>query len=111
PKNLLPDSLTFPAEMTLSGRFSGGLEAFDTDLALTTSEGDVHVEGYFQTRSSANLPDTTYNGNLSIHDVDLGKILGMQESLGKISFAARVEGSSLNPKQLTANAEAQLISL
>lgn len=110
-KGLLPDSIRLPASISLTGTFEGGMTGFDTDLQLETSEGNAALEGLFRTTNDSGAADTTYQGRLAIMDIDLGRILNMDSTLGTFSFAATVDGRGLDPKTATAKARAELIGL
>src|SRR5690606_13348606 len=55
--------------------------------------------------------DTTYNAQVSIQDIDIGKLMKMDSVLGKLSFVAQANGSGLNPATAIADIQGKLISL
>lgn len=111
-RGLLPDSIRLPTQISLQGTFNGGMDRFDTDLTLSTSEGNAHLEGRFQTAANTTGgTDTTYRAQLAVMDIDLGRILRMDSTLGRFSFSAAVNGRGLDPQTAVASIDAELIGL
>ena len=108
-KSMLPDSINFPQDIQLVGTFNGGLNSFQTDMQLRTTMGNASVDADYQ--ANAQTRDTTYNAQLSIQDIDIGKLMKMDSVLGKISFAAHAKGSGLDPATAVADIQGKLISL
>lgn len=110
-KGLLPDSIQLPSQIHLSGTFDGGLRGFDTDLSLLTSEGNMELAANYQITDQNGITDTLYDAQVAIMDFQLGKILSMDSTLGKLSFSAEAKGRSLDPKKAVASLKAELIHL
>lgn len=106
PAGMLPDSMRVPDKIRLVGTFNGGINAFDTDMQLVTTEGSASVDATYQ--AGPRGQDTLYNANLSIMDIDVGKILG-DTTLGRISIAAQAKGAGFNPKTAVADIQAKLL--
>lgn len=105
--SLLPDSIEFPEKIHLTGTFTGGLQQFQTDMQLQTSIGDASLAADLQTTNQ----DTVYNAQLSITDIDIGSLMKMDSTLGRISFAAQARGTGLDPATAVADIEGTLVSL
>lgn len=108
-KSMLPDSINFPQDIHLAGTFNGGLNSFQTDMQLRTTLGNASVDADYQANGQTH--DTTYNAQISIQDIDIGKLMKMDSVLGKISVAAHAKGSGLDPATAVADIEGKLISL
>ncbi|PPK99839.1 translocation/assembly module TamB domain-containing protein [Parapedobacter indicus] len=108
-KSMLPDSINFPQDIQLAGTFNGGLNSFQTDMELRTTMGSASVDADYQ--ANGQTGDTTYNAQISIQDIDIGKLLKMDSVIGKISFAAHAKGSGLDPATAIADIQGKLISL
>lgn len=108
-KSMLPDSINFPQDIRLAGTFNGGLNGFKTDMQLRTTLGNASVDADYQ--ANGRTRDTTYNAQISIQDIDVGKLMKMDSVLGKISFAAQAKGSGLDPATAVADIQGKLISL
>lgn len=104
-KSMLPDSIDLPGQLTLNGVFKGGLNQFNTDMHLNSSIGNAKLRANY-----AAAKDTTYDADLSIQNVNVGHLMKMDSTLGKISFAAQVKGKGLDPSKLIADIKAKLIS-
>ena len=107
--SLLPDSIEFPADIRLKGTFIGGLPHFQTDMQLETSMGNAALQANFQTNTPTE--DTVYNARISIADIDIGRLMKMDSTLGKISFVAQAKGRGLDPTSATADIEGKLIRM
>jgi len=104
-KSMLPDSIDLPGQLTLNGVFKGGLNQFNTDMHLNSSIGNAKLRANYSAAK-----DTTYDADLSIQNVNVGHLMKMDSTLGKISFAAQVKGKGLDPSKLIADIKAKLIS-
>jgi len=103
-KSMLPDSIDLPNRLALKGIFRGGMNRFTTNMHLTSSIGNAAVRAQYTAAK-----DTTYDADLAIHDIDVGHLMKMDSTLGKISFAAKVKGKSLDPAKMIADIQAKLI--
>ena len=108
-KSMLPDDIHLPEHIQLAGTFNGGLNGFQTDMRLQTTLGDAQVEADYQV--DAHSRDTSYRAQLGIQGLDVGKLMAMDSVMGKISFAAHVNGSGLDPVTAIADIQGKLISL
>lgn len=106
-KSLFPKNLELPNAIGLTGTFKGGMQSFNTNLALVTEKGTAKVNGKFDMSKR----DTTYDAFVSIKDFDIGKILKQDSVLGILSFEANVKGHGLDPKKAIANVDGKLIQL
>lgn len=104
--DMLPEGFQVPESVRLTGTFNGGMQRFRTDMALNTSEGNATLDANFSTIGR----DTVYDANVSIMDIDVGKLIGQDSTLGKISFAAQANGRGLDPATAIADIQANLIS-
>ena len=102
-KSLLPDSISLPENISLTGRFKGGMNGFDTDMSLKSSIGDATVDGIFLLGKT----DTTYDARINISDFNLGELM-QDTTYGKIIFTADVKGKGLNPATAIASIQANL---
>ena len=94
PPGTLPDSLRLPENLSLTGTVTGSLADLKLDAGLSTDRGNVYLTGeFFNLTDSLNA---TYQGRLSMENVDLGYIL-MQpaDTLGKVSLQAEFTGTGL----------------
>ncbi|MFC6098732.1 translocation/assembly module TamB domain-containing protein [Olivibacter domesticus] len=104
-KSMLPDSIELPQQLKLNGLFKGGLNQFTTNMHLRSSIGSADLRANY-----AAGRDTTYDADMAIRDINVGHLMKMDSTLGKISFAAQIKGKGLDPSKLVADAKAKLIS-
>lgn len=108
-KSMLPDSINFPEDIQLAGTFNGGLNGFQTDMQLRTTMGNASVDADY--RANGQTKDTTYNAQVSIQDIDIGRLMKMDSVLGKLSFAAHAKGTGLDPATAIADIQGKLVRL
>jgi len=96
PPGVMPEGYQLPATLSANGTFKGSMEQFNTRLALNTSDGDASFTGAIDMRR----PDEeTYQGNLTTTDLNIGKMSGMQDMVGKLTLHTDLKGRSFNPKK------------
>ncbi|MFS8615393.1 MAG: translocation/assembly module TamB domain-containing protein [Solitalea sp.] len=99
---LIPSSIRIPARISMTAGFRGSLNEFTTQARLRSSYGNLDARGRMTSGSGEGLP--TYNAEVNLIDFDLGRLLKQEDSLGRVSFTAAVEGSGTTLE----NADAQL---
>lgn len=98
PKGTIPNTIQLPKQLATKGTFKGKISDFDVNLLVNSSMGNAKVEGNFD----QTIKDKEkYKAKAWLDEFDLGALL-KNESLGKLSVQADVNGYGLNPK--TANA-------
>jgi len=103
--SLLPPDIEIPSSISLNGRFKGGMNNFNTKMALNSSVGNADVLANYNAGR-----DTSYNAVLNIKNLDVGSFLKNDTTIGKVSFTANIKGTSLDPRKMVAEGEANLIS-
>ncbi|WP_417942282.1 translocation/assembly module TamB domain-containing protein [Flavobacterium sp. RS13.1] len=98
PAGTIPTTIQLPSQINLKGKFKGSVQNFKTNLALNSSFGNAKVDGIFDQRVKNR---ERYDASVSLTEFDLGRLI-KNDSIGKITFQAKVKGNGLNPK--TANA-------
>lgn len=106
-KSMLPDSIDLPERIALSGNFKGGMNNFSTNMMLRSTIGTADLKASYQVANAGR--DTSYDAHIAIADFDAGKLMMMDSTLGKISFAADVSGKGLDPAQAVADINAHLV--
>lgn len=96
PADVMPEGYQLPASLSANGTFKGTMDRFNTRLALNTSDGNATFDGAIDMRH----PDQeTYQGNLTTTSLDIGKMAGMQDMVGKLTLHTDLKGKSFNPKK------------
>src|SRR5690606_10735567 len=87
---LIPSSIRIPARISMTAGFRRSLNEFTTQARLRSSYGTLDAVGRMASGSSEGMP--TDNAEVTLIDFDLGRLLKKEESLGRVSFTAAVEG-------------------
>ncbi len=98
PKGTIPANISLPPVFGLKGTFKGAVNNFNTNMQLVSSYGNANIKALFDQRTKNR---EKYNADVQLANFDLGKLI-KNDSIGKISLKAKVNGTGLNPK--TANA-------
>lgn len=108
PKKSLPDSITLPNYISISGDFKGGLKRFSTTLNTATDLGIVNVNGTFDMTKKGK---EHYKADLGLLAFDAGKLLRKQDVLGKVSLNMHVDGSGISKETANAKFDGKVIAL
>lgn len=103
PPGTLPNSVRLPDVFDLRGFFKGGMNAFNTQLALRTNRGNIDVNG-----SMSN--SKTYNAKLTVANLQAGYLMKQEKNFGNISLTATVNGSGTSVNTADANFTTNVIS-
>ncbi|GAA3767037.1 translocation/assembly module TamB domain-containing protein [Flavobacterium ginsengiterrae] len=98
PAGTIPKNIQIPSQISLTGKFKGSVQNFNTNLALNSSFGNAKVDALFDQRIKNK---EKYDATVSLQEFDLGRLI-KNDSIGKITLKAKVKGTGLDPK--TANA-------
>src|SRR4029079_1034384 len=96
---IIPENIELPGQMSLSGNFKGTIKIFDADVALNSSFGNIDAT----VRSGEG---ESYKGEITIDDLDAGKLLKDEKQFGSISLEANVKGKGYSKE--TADADLEL---
>ncbi|UAY55239.1 translocation/assembly module TamB domain-containing protein [Arachidicoccus terrestris] len=96
PAGVMPEGYQLPVSMQASGYFEGTISKFKTDLVLNSSDGNAGFKGQVDMRTT---DQETYQGYLTAEELNIGKMTGMQDMVGKISLQTDLKGKSFNPKK------------
>lgn len=97
PKSL-PQNINLPNYIAATGKFTGTMKAFNTNLNIKTDMGSARVTGTMNLAKNRE----TYNAKVSLNNFNLGRLLKRQD-IGRVSMAANINGRGLSAK--TANAK------
>ncbi|PVX50850.1 autotransporter translocation and assembly factor TamB [Balneicella halophila] len=100
PPQTIPDNISLPSKIKLSGTAKGSTKEVEADLALKTSEGDASV------LADVNIMQENkeeYDIKLHLNEFNVGKVI-QNEELGNISANISAKGKSFDFK----NADADL---
>ena len=100
PAGTLPQNITLPSQMNVSGKLNGNTGKLTTNLLLKTSLGNASLKGTMEQITDPKR--SVYDLQLNTASLDLGTILQNKENLGPVSADFHIKGNSYDPK--TANA-------
>ena len=106
PKKSLPANIVLPNTIAANGKFKGSMTDFNTDFNINTDMGAAKLTAAMKGAKGKE----TYTANISLNNFNVGRLLKMQPTLGKISVKANVEGKGLDAKTAVAKINGQLIS-
>ena len=92
-----------------AGSFDGFLTDFVSNGKLITSIGSATADAHFQYDKDRNK--ASYEGDVSLNDFDIGKYLGDEQMVGKISLKANVNGKGLTAESLYAELDGVVSSI
>ncbi|MEO5563197.1 MAG: translocation/assembly module TamB domain-containing protein [Chitinophagaceae bacterium] len=96
PAGTLPNNITLPSRMTLSGRAKGNTNNLNTELSARTDLGEAVVKGNFKQLND--LQKVRYDAVVQARSVDLGTILQDKENMGPVTATFTVNGNGFDPK-------------
>ena len=85
----IPPSLAAIGKGTVKGNFSGTLDRFTTNLAITTDIGNINTD---LNRHFNELDYSVIEGNIDAQRLNLGPIINNPDLLGELDLAAHVIG-------------------
>jgi hypothetical protein len=94
-QRLSTSQVNLPEDFTINGTVNGNSGALNARLSISTSDGFISVNGRFS--NLTNPAATTYNGMITTNNLQLGKILRQQNTIGSMSAKLSVNGKGLTP--------------
>lgn len=96
PAGTLPASISIPQSMNLKGTFKGGMKNLNTKMTLRSSYGAVDLDAVM--KSGAHKGSESYSANIKANELNVGAIMKMPQTVGRITVNAYVKGHGLDPK-------------
>jgi len=109
PPNSLPDSITLPETMSLSGTVKGSAANLDADLDLSTPLGSAQVNGSIS--NAARAQKAVYAGTIAVQALQVGTIIQQPETLGPLSANFIVQGKGYDQKTAKVQLKGAVTSL
>lgn len=105
--NRVPENLRTLGQIDLTGVFEGNLYDIIGNVSIQTDIGSLFVNAvsYFD----SNYEDATYKGIVRLEEFNIGQFVN-SDSLGSLSFAAKVDGKGLTLDSLNADLEGEISS-
>ncbi|HEY1872659.1 MAG TPA: hypothetical protein VGG71_16475, partial [Chitinophagaceae bacterium] len=99
-QQLSNQSIDLPQDITMNGSINGNSGTLNSKLNISTSDGFISIAGKFS--GLANPASTNYNGTIKLNELQAGKILKQQATLGSITATMVVNGRGLTPDAIDA---------
>ena len=95
PPNTLPANISIPDDITLSGRFDGGMDNMVADLGLQSSSGDITVKG--KASQLKNKQTALYDLYITLTKLNLRALL-KDTTLGPVTARFTAKGRGYDPQ-------------
>ncbi|MBC7653031.1 MAG: translocation/assembly module TamB, partial [Oligoflexus sp.] len=105
PKGTIPSNIQLPSTFGAKGFFKGGINNFNTNLALASNYGAAKIKASFDQRVKNK---ERYQAMADIDNFNVGKLI-KNDSVGRISLRANIKGIGLDPKTANATLNGTLI--
>lgn len=93
---VIPSNVSIPENLNLKGTFKGGISTFNTKMALHTSDGAIDLDASLKNGNSKN--NATYDAKIKVNELNVGALTKQPQMAGKVTLAANIKGTGLNPK-------------
>jgi len=100
--------MNLPHDFTVRGTINGNAGTINTKMRVLTSDGNLALTGTF-----SNFTDPAkakYNGQISTNNLQLGKILRQESTIGPISATLVAKGQGLTPDAINTKFSATISS-
>ncbi|HRP88551.1 MAG TPA: translocation/assembly module TamB domain-containing protein [Edaphocola sp.] len=108
-KGFLPASvlqqINLPNSFAVNGTISGNTKFYRPDLYIKTSDGMAKVKGVVDMSHSGR---ESYDLMLLTSNLNIGKILKMEDKMGSLSMNGKVKGIGFDPKSMTATLDGSI---
>ena len=94
PAGTLPNNISFPPDIRLSGRVTGQLNDLNLNTQLATTWGRAAFDGNLRGFVDGKQP--AYKGTLVLNEFEAGKWIQQPQQVGRISGTAVVDGRGLD---------------
>lgn len=106
PKESLPDNITLPNTINVTGKFTGSMTNFNTGFNINTDMGSAKLLANMKGPEGRE----NYTANINLNNFNVGRLLKMEPDLGRITVRANVKGTGLDAKKASATVNGQVVS-
>ena len=100
PPKSVPDNITLPEAMAISGTVRGNMQAAQANLTLNSSLGGARINGRINNATNPNTAN--YAADVSTSGLDIGRIIEQPQTMGKITAGFTVRGTGFDPERASA---------
>jgi hypothetical protein len=106
PKKSLPPSIELPDYINAKGKFKGSMANFNTNLNIQTDMGNATVIAAMKGSKGRER----YRADVSLVNFNVGRLIKQQATIGRVSAKATVIGTGLDPKNINAKFNGNVLS-
>ena len=106
PPKTLPANIELPNRILANGQFKGSMTNFNTGFNISTDMGGAKLVASMKGPKGKE----SYTANINLNNFNVGRLMKMQKTLGRITVRANVSGTGLDAKTAAAKVNAQLVS-
>lgn len=100
PADILPSSVSLPAQIRLNGKLTGGTKQVSTAMDLQTSAGDISFSGTASSLTDART--AAYDMQVKTRSLQLGQLLKDTAMMGALTAQVKIKGVGYDPEQASA---------
>ena len=100
--------MDLPQDFTINGTIRGNAGTLNTKMNVLTSDGNIAIDGTFS--NFTNPAKAKYNGHITTNNLQLGKILRQQTTIGSVSGTVMANGQGLTPDAINTKFSAAIAS-
>ncbi len=108
PAGTIPPNIRVPRQLSMTGTYQGSLTAFDTDVNLQSSYGNVAAVVNMESGPAGAEP---FTAKVSTNRFDLGQLFTDSLGVGIIALNATAKGTGLTPETMQALVQANIKTL
>jgi hypothetical protein len=102
------EQMNLPHDFTIRGTINGNAGTINTKMRILTSDGNISVNGTFS--NFTNLAKAKYNGQITTSNLQVGKILRQENTIGPLSATIVADGQGLTPDAINTKFSAAITS-
>ena len=106
PKKSLPASIQLPNVIAANGKFKGSMTNFNTGFNINTDMGSAKLTANMKGAKGREQ----YIANINLNNFNVGRLLKMDSTLGRITAVAKVSGTGFDMKKASAKVDARVVS-
>ncbi|HEX5026132.1 MAG TPA: translocation/assembly module TamB domain-containing protein, partial [Agriterribacter sp.] len=108
PTGTIPQNITVPDQMQLSGKLNGNMGNLSANLVLKTTLGNIAAKGTM--RQMTDPQQSVYDVQLQSQSLDLGTILQNKENVGPVTADFIIKGKGYDMKSAAASLDGKIRS-
>ncbi|WP_125185188.1 translocation/assembly module TamB domain-containing protein [Botryobacter ruber] len=108
PPGVLPPNIRIPSTISMTGTYQGSLTAFDTDLDIRSSVGNITAKVDMDQGPKGAEP---FKATVNVQKLNMRELFTDSLGLGTVTMQATATGTGLTPETMRAKVQAQVQEL